>query len=392
MPPLSILVDALSAREGGGVTYIDNILPSLLEQRANVQLYVLLSLVYQQELADGLPDDVIVIDAGIRPSLMARLRYLDSRVPALVNEHRISVLFSVSEMTSARPGCPSVAMVRNGNLFAPWSVLSLKWRLLRAPRRLLVQPIVRRRLLRVTLLVFVSDSLRQSVLPRLGLAENTGAVIHHGRNPLFNDRNLAPESSGSPYLLTVSTVMPHKNYETLIDALGRLVAQDPRNELQLLIAGALGSKSTYRDLQRRIEALSLEDRVRFLGRVATDDLVRLYQGALLFVFPSKLESFGHPLVEAMACGTPIVASDLPVAKEICSDAASYFSPNDSAALASLIMELRNDASRRKVMTAKGLLRASRFSWKRAAGELLEVLEALSGAQMGKARGPTVDQG
>jgi len=123
---------------------------------------------------------------------------------------------------------------------------------------------------------------------------------------------------------------------------------------------------------RRLEALALGDAVQLAGRVTDADLPAVYSGATLLVEPSLYEGFGLPLLEAMACGIPVVSSRAASLPEVGGDAARYFDPRDSNAMATAIQSVWCDAELRAVMRRAGLARAAQFSWHRAAQETLGV--------------------
>ena len=114
--------------------------------------------------------------------------------------------------------------------------------------------------------------------------------------------------------------------------------------------------------------------MHFLGSMEYEKLPHLYRNALVFVLPSRLETFGHPLVEAMASGVPIVASDLPICREICQNAALYFDVNDASELAQRIVTLIENPELRQRLREFGLERAKEFSWERTAAQMVEIFE------------------
>jgi glycosyltransferase involved in cell wall biosynthesis len=166
---------------------------------------------------------------------------------------------------------------------------------------------------------------------------------------------------GAPYILTVATLEPRKNLQALVDA-HRLLGGD----LLLAVAGGEG----WGDQPELDDA-----RIRRLGFVSDEELARLYRGAESAVYPSRFEGFGIPVLEAMACGCPVVVSAHPSLDEASGDAAVRADPDDPAALAAAIEDA---LGRRPELAAKGLAHASTFSW-RAVGEtfLRRYTEALA---------------
>jgi glycosyltransferase involved in cell wall biosynthesis len=175
----------------------------------------------------------------------------------------------------------------------------------------------------------------------------------------------------TPYLLTVGTVQPRKNYQMLIRAFAPIAADWPHN---LIIAGGKGwlTESMLDEVVRQ----GLEGRVRFIGFVADADLPALYSGADLFLFPSLYEGFGLPLLEAMQCGVPVIASNASSLPEVAGETAVLLSPHDPAAWTDTLQTLLADPLRRERLAADGPARAAQFTWQSAARQLLQLYQTL----------------
>jgi len=180
------------------------------------------------------------------------------------------------------------------------------------------------------------------------------------------NHNPAPASidiaSLAPYVLFVGTSERRKGILALLEAMAAVQRTDP--SLRLVIAGARG------DGVRGDEAVAMTE----LGYVDDGTLAALYRGATLLAFPSRYEGFGLPVLEAMAHGTPVIATNVTAIPEAAGDAALYVAPDDAQALATAIMRVRGDASLAASLRERGLTRAATMSWTRAAGSTLEVLE------------------
>lgn len=166
----------------------------------------------------------------------------------------------------------------------------------------------------------------------------------------------------APYVLTVGTLQPRKNLQTALRAFERVAGAGAPHDL--VVVGARG----WRD-QPVLEALQGSPtgrRVRLLGRVSDADLVELYRGADCLLFPSFYEGFGFPILEAMACGTPVLCARSTSLPELAGDAAALADPGDVDAFESALADLLASSSRRRALGAAGLARAKEFSWGRCA--------------------------
>jgi glycosyltransferase involved in cell wall biosynthesis len=229
---------------------------------------------------------------------------------------------------------------------------------------------------RAACIVTVSEGVREELMGRLGVAADRITVIHEaappGFEPVENPSRLGAIRERyhlpSRFVLFVGLLEPKKNLPRLLDALGRLHAGGEK--IPLVLAGARGW--AVDDLDARVASSGLASSVRFLGPVSDEDLAALYSAADCFCFPSLYEGFGLPVLEAMACGTPVVASTRGALPELTAGAALLVDPLDVGALAEAIRRLWNDGTLRLELRERGLTRAKAFSWQRAAQETLAV--------------------
>jgi glycosyltransferase involved in cell wall biosynthesis len=175
-----------------------------------------------------------------------------------------------------------------------------------------------------------------------------------------------------PFILSVSTLQPRKNYRRLIQAFVPLAEHHP--ELNLVIGGGKGWR--YDEILAEPDRLGIAGRVLFPGFVEDSDLPALYSAAMALAYPSLYEGFGLPVLEAMACGTPVIASDRSSLPEVTGDAGLQADPLDIEAWTVGMASLVEDTSLRERLVARGREQARRFDWNRAAGELLDIYRGL----------------
>jgi len=220
---------------------------------------------------------------------------------------------------------------------------------------------------RADALIAISESTKRDAMAAWGLADNRIHAIPLGVREGFCPQEPGVVASvkarlGIPprYLLWVGTIEPRKNLETLYVAL----AQMRVNDVPLVVAGRKGWL-----YQHSFEVLAREgvaNRVHFTGPVADEDLPALYSGAEAFVFPSWYEGFGLPVLEAMACGAPVVASDRSSLPEVAGAAGILVPPEDPRAWADALDELLENPERRPEWGRKGRARAAEFTWEKVA--------------------------
>jgi glycosyltransferase involved in cell wall biosynthesis len=172
----------------------------------------------------------------------------------------------------------------------------------------------------------------------------------------------------------VGNFKPHKNIGTLLEAFA-MVPLAERRKLQLVLAG--GDSTNRPALEDRALRLGIQHQVRFPGLIADEDLPQVYGGATLFVLPSLEEGFGLPALEAMACGTSVVAAERAAIPEVVGPAALLFDPQKPRALADTLLLVLNDAGLRERFRAAGLKRAEEFSTDKTSGAVLALLTAVA---------------
>src|SRR5512142_3299529 len=176
-----------------------------------------------------------------------------------------------------------------------------------------------------------------------------------------------------PYFLFVGRLEAKKNLGGLITAFRRYRALRPGDDAKLVLVGKAGY-----GYAREMRALGEVEKVSVIekGYVSPDDMRHLYGGATAFVFPSRYEGFGIPVLEAFACGTPVIASDVTAIPEVAGDAALYVNPDDPDDIASAMARIADDPALRASLAAKGDARVKRYSWDSTAAKTWEVMERM----------------
>jgi glycosyltransferase involved in cell wall biosynthesis len=224
----------------------------------------------------------------------------------------------------------------------------------------------------------VSQATKRDLVSWYGVDPERITVTHLGLSEIFKpptDQRLIKDVQARyglqerSYLIYVGTVQPRKNLTRVIEALAMTLAAG--YEVDLVIAGKRGWLST--PIEQRAQELGITHRIHFTGYVTEQELPALLAGALCFVFPSLYEGFGMPVIEAMACGTPVITSTSSALPEVAGDAALLVDPLDTNAIAAAIMQLIDNAALRETLRRRGLDRARLFTWEACARKTLEVL-------------------
>jgi glycosyltransferase involved in cell wall biosynthesis len=228
-------------------------------------------------------------------------------------------------------------------------------------------------------IIAVSHHTKGELVERLGVAPERIRVVHHGVDPSF--RPVAPSEVAAlrerlqlrrRYLFGLGTGDPRKNAVGLVEAFARCRARG-LDDVELVLAGKPWVATAR--VRERVAELGLQGAVRVLEYVPAADLPALYTGAAAFVFPSLAEGFGMPVLEAMACGTPVIAAGVTALPEVVGSAGLLVDPTDVHELAAAIAEVLGDSALRGALAARGRARAAGFSWERAARETVAVYEA-----------------
>jgi glycosyltransferase involved in cell wall biosynthesis len=323
-----IMIDATSTSIGGGYTYLVNVIPGVCRRAPESRFRLLLRNAKLAEVMPDLPN--LEIEQLPDASIVRRLADIYFEFGGKAAKWRADLYFSVGEMTPVNLPCPSIAGFQNGCVFS-WEVKQPNFR-----ERLRINTLwllARLSALRCDRIFFVSEDSARWIGDSLRISEERRVAIHHGIDTTLWADAVPYRDHPRPYILTVGSIYKHKNFIRLIDAWVELAERVPGAPDLIIIGDDYDVEHAEGMEASRRAGGNLAERIHILGAVPYEDVRSYYAGAALFVFPSYLETFGIPLLEAMAAGVPSVASDIPVFREIAGDAAIYADPFDSSALA-----------------------------------------------------------
>jgi glycosyltransferase involved in cell wall biosynthesis len=248
-------------------------------------------------------------------------------------------------------------------------------------KRLFFKSMIRLSAKRASAIIADSQSTRRDILRVVPIAPQKITAVPLGVSDVFkpvSDPGAVEEfrrryQLPPQIILCVGELQARKNLPTLIRAYGRLVQQGLTHSL--VIAGRKGW--LYEELFQAVQTLNMSDRVIFTGYVLEQDLPLLYNVADVFVYPSVYEGFGLPVLEAMACGTPVVTSNASSMPEITGEAGVLVDPNDVNSMAEAIRRVVVDREFHAELECNGLERAKMFSWERTAKETVAVYERIA---------------
>lgn len=365
--PRSVLLNALylaPGESGGTETYLRGLAPALAAELPDLRI----TIVTTRSGARALREDGWDTWAEIRAlpcedgQRVRRLRAEQLSLARLIRRERPDIVHSLANVAPLYPGAPSVLTLhdltfittRTLGRVSAWSIGFLAKSAAR----------------RADGLITVTAAAREEICAVLGMAPERLAVIHHGlESP--RARVATPERAvreryelqGSRVLLCVAAKRPHKNQELLIRAVRYL-----QDDVQVVLAGY--AEPYELELRALVEELGVKERVRFIGYAPDADLKGLWAIADCAAFPTLAEGFGIPIIEALAHGVPVAASDIPVLHEIGAELPHYFNPHDPIDAARAIEQALADGDTR----AQGPIHAARFTWSAAARATHEVYE------------------
>lgn len=367
---MRIAINAIATRRGGGLQYVENLLASLSVIGAD-HTYLVIVPSAREGLALSNPSVRFLPYA--MPTLAYRLWWEQTRLPALLRRHGVDVLLATNNIGLLRGTTPFVLTIQNVDPLVGWRrATPFAFQTRNAVLGLMTVVSAKRARRIIASSNFAAKLLRGRVK---GAAID---VIPFGRPVDGHDSSASPSGivGGTaktirPYLLAVSSIKYNKNYPRLIEAF----AGAGVHEIDLVIVGEVEHPWEYRLMEEAIVRHDLRNRVHMVGHADHLTVRGLYEGALALVFPSLLESFGLPALEAMTYGVPVIASEIEPLREVCGSAAVFVDPTSTQALAVAMRQTVADADLRRRLIEAGREQSKKFSWIDHARTTLRILEA-----------------
>ena len=358
---LAVEITTCAPERTGIGYYTEHLVDGLLETlRPGDDLVLLSNRPPAPELAARWKDRIHISGPGIRAA------WMQLGAPRLLADLRADVAVFPNYAVPLASPCPTIVVVHDLAVLRMPHHATLQ-------KRLLMEPMLKQVAVAAQVIATVSAASQRDIVQRLGVRVERTALLPGAAHP-----SCSPVTAGVvatararyrlalPYILTVGTLEPRKDLFTLLRAYDRLRADGETREL--VVVGGRGWKDA--DLVRALKAREGKG-VRWLGYVNENDLAALYTGADLFAFSPELEGFGLPLLEAMACGVPVVASDVEALREVGGDVARYVPVGDDSGFAREIAAQLSDPADGAHRGALGRGRARLFSWRRTADALWE---------------------
>ncbi len=327
---------------------------------------------------------VDIVDLGFRYEVsrfpttnqILKIAWQHLYLPCRIKNLRIDVFHEINFIAPFFKQCPTVITVHDLAFKFVSDSFTLR-------NRLYIEQLMKRSIDTSDRVIAVSECTKKDIMLNYKIKEQKVKVIYPGIDESFHPitdlkekiSNLVKAKYGITrnFILTVSLISPRKNLINLIRAFTRLKKKGAIDH-QLVIVGKKGW--LFKEVFEEAATSNYKKDIIFCGFVPQDDLVMLYNAADVFTYPSLYEGFGLPLLEAMACGCPVVTSNLSSIPEVCSDAALLVDPHDPAGLADAIFRILADSCLKKSLVEKGRMRASAFSWRRTAEETMRLYNSL----------------
>src|SRR3990170_4368127 len=376
---MKIAINTTSAIAGGGVTYIKNLLTYLSKINTNHQYLILTTFKGKEVFYFQHPSFTFLSFRMASRNPLLRILWEQFILPSFLKKERVDVLFSPGNICPLFSTIPNVVMIQN---LAPFdNVIITAERKIQKYRLKLLKILTIASIKRAKKVIFISKKAIRD-MKNLGLSLKHANLIYHGKNEelfhenvnVYKKQQIINKYNLDKFILYVSNIHRYKNFFELTQAFA-MIHNKIDNEIKLVLVGRCFDDGYYDEMIRFIREKGLEERVLFLGEVPYDELPFLYASCKLFVYPSTCENCPNVLIEAMACGAPILASNIEPMPEICQDAAVYFDPFKPQDISEKIKKVLLDNNLIQNLKKLSLRRANCFSWDETAKKTLCILES-----------------
>jgi glycosyltransferase involved in cell wall biosynthesis len=375
-----VLVNAPSVKEGGSLVVLEYLLEKMARLRPDIDWA--LAAHKSVRLSRNSPENLVCVDIGdIDRSPFGAPRWYEFGLPSAAVRLGVNVVFSMANyLPIRRLPCPTVLLVQHAGHFSDVFERLQRLHLRRADRiaawRLKTRW-VQRSVRMATEVTVQTAALADAIATRTGRSRDKIHVVPHGPGIAGEPLSQRPKMRVRPVRIGyIAKWGVQKNFDVLFAAIERWTAVGRDVRLVLTLDPNLAENV---QLMARAKAMGLTPVIENVGNRDAAGISTLYDSLDIFAFPSLVESFGFPLVEAMAKGLPVVVADTASNREVAGNAGSYFSPFDSEALATMLGRIIDDPSLRQHKAAAALERAQHFSWERAAEQTLALLTAAAGS-------------
>jgi len=385
---MHLFLNCLAASAGSGLTYVRNVVPQL-SRRSELRATLALSPQLRKEF--GNPSNISFVEKEIPAGAAGRFLWEQALLPRIIHESGADVLLSAGNFALWKSPVPQILLSGNSLYTSPDFYGDLR---ARRSYRIWLETRARG--------FFARRSVRWAdctVAPSKAFADTLRAwtggkviSIHHGFDPEIFFKNHGPLPSSiqnkidsgknALRLIFVRHYNYYRNFETLLRAIPYIKERLGGRDVQLFLTCKLSadeSSGAHRTnaTAALVRHLGISNQVVELGAVPYHLLQHVIRACDIYVTPAYTETFAHPLVEAMACGLPIVASDLPVHREICGNAAAYFPRFSPQLLADRVVQLEQSSALRKQLVECGSKRSRDFSWRDHVDQIISLAQSLA---------------
>ncbi len=386
---MKIAILGFTATSYGSHTYLKNFLPHLAQLDRSNLYEVFLPAQHAGDLKVRQPNFRTRLGRIVPRSGWLRGLWEQLILPWILWANRIDAVYTTHNMAILLSPVPSFILIQNVEPFFAGKFPNALW--LR-PRLWLLKVVTSLSLRKSRKILAISEWERDFLVERFHLPQSKIVVSYPGVAEMFHPPG--PESAAElrerlglepPYILCVTRLAGYGNLLNLAKAYASLVKQG-KVSMPLVIPGEVWDRQYIGNVKKLLAREGCADQVKFLGYVPHQHMPLLFGNAQCFVFPSRLEACGTVLMEALACGTPIVCSRLRPLTDICGEAAVFFDGEDPGDIADKLLEVLGDQALRERLRGRGPARAAQFCWRQGAEKMYRAFEELRPLPAAESRG------